>query len=375
MSYIPNPLIIPIGLLIGLLVALPIGPVNLLGLQRAVERGYFGGLAMGIGILLGDGLIALLAALGVNAIAGAIQDYRTAIQIIGGLALMVAGARLFYARPEFASRDAAARATLFDYVWDIPTAFFLTITNPGAVLGLIAMFGGVSTFVEVSSYIDAFTMAAAVMGGSFIYWAVVSRLISRVRHDLRRGLDRAHEPHRGLILFGLGAVFIGKWRSSNWRRGGGGIRRGCSQPNAASMQLLRVRLARGRDDLFGVAVFDDAATAHDQDAVRQRANDGEIMRDEDVSKAMAALQVAQEVNDLRLHGTVERGRRLIQHNEFRLQDHGAGNGDALALAAGELVRKAMARRRIELDFDEGALQRGDRARRASCRARGPAGLR
>jgi threonine/homoserine/homoserine lactone efflux protein len=208
MSYIPNPLIIPIGLLIGILVALPIGPVNLLGLQRAVERGYFGGLAMGIGILLGDGLIALVAALGVNAIAGAIQDYRTAIQIIGGLALMVAGARLFYARPEFTSTDAAARASLFDYVWDIPTAFLLTITNPGAVLGLIAMFGGVSTFVEVSSYIDAFTMAAAVMGGSFMYWAVVSRQISRVRHGFDAGWLQRMNRIAGLMLLGLGAVFI-----------------------------------------------------------------------------------------------------------------------------------------------------------------------
>ena len=74
MAYIPNPLIIPIGMLIGVLIALPIGPVNLLGLQRAVERGFFGGMAMGIGIMLGDGLIALGAAMGVNALSGAIRQ-------------------------------------------------------------------------------------------------------------------------------------------------------------------------------------------------------------------------------------------------------------------------------------------------------------
>jgi threonine/homoserine/homoserine lactone efflux protein len=200
MAYIPNPLIIPIGMLIGILVALPIGPVNLLGLQRAVERGYFGGLAMGLGILLGDGLIALAAALGVNAISGAIRQYRTAIQIIGGLALMVAGAKLYFGTVEFASKGDAARATLFDYIWDIPTAFFLTITNPSAVLGLVAMFGGVSSFVEVSSYVDAFAMAAAVMAGSLGYWLVVSRLISGIRDDL----DRI----AGIVLFGFGGLLI-----------------------------------------------------------------------------------------------------------------------------------------------------------------------
>ena len=53
--------------------------------------------------------------------------------------------------------------------------FFLTITNPGAVLGWIAIFGGVSSFVEVETHVDAFTMVAAIMGGSFLYWFVVSR--------------------------------------------------------------------------------------------------------------------------------------------------------------------------------------------------------
>jgi threonine/homoserine/homoserine lactone efflux protein len=208
MAYIPNPLIIPIGMLIGMLIALPIGPVNLLGLQRAVERGFFGGMATGLGIMLGDGLIALGAAMGVNALSGAIGQYRTAIQIIGGLALMVAGAMLYFNEPEFATPGDAEKATLMDYVWDIPKGFLLTITNPGAVLGLVAIFGGVSTFVEVSSYIDAFTMVAAIMGGSFLYWLLVSRFISRIRHTFDAGALIRINKIAGLILFGFGGVMI-----------------------------------------------------------------------------------------------------------------------------------------------------------------------
>ena len=66
----------------GVLLAMPIGPVNLLGLQRAVERGFFGGLAAGLGIVLSDGLLVLLAALGVNAVSGAIREYRAIIQAL-----------------------------------------------------------------------------------------------------------------------------------------------------------------------------------------------------------------------------------------------------------------------------------------------------
>lgn len=210
MAYIPNPLIVPLGFLMGVILALPFGPMNLYGLQRAVERGYFGGLAVGLGVLLGDGLIALGASLGVNAISGAIRQYRTVIQIIGGLALLVAGAKLYFEMPRFATAGDAARATLLDFVWDIPKAFFLTITNPGAVLGLIAMFGGLSTFVEVASTIEALTLTASVMGGSFCYWVVVSRLISRYRGDIGAGWLGRMNTIAGLVLFGFGAIMIGE---------------------------------------------------------------------------------------------------------------------------------------------------------------------
>ena len=219
MSYIPNPLIVPIGFFVGVLLALPIGPVNLLGLQRAVERGFFGGMAAGLGIMLGDGIIALGAAMGVNAISGAIRDYRTAIQVIGGLALVIAGAKLYFTRPEFASAQEADEATLIDYIWDIPQTFLLTITNPGAVLGLVAIFGGVSSFVEIEGYIDALTMMAAIMGGSFTYWLVVSRLIGGIRHTLDEARMAQLSRYAGVVLICFGALLIGEMivkRGTGW---------------------------------------------------------------------------------------------------------------------------------------------------------------
>jgi threonine/homoserine/homoserine lactone efflux protein len=209
-SYFPNPLIIPAGFIVGVLLALPFGPVNLLALQRAVERGFFGGMAAGLGIMLGDGLVALGAALGVNAISGAIKNYRTAIQIIGGLAMIGAGAKLYFSRPEIASAEDTADATLLDYIWDIPQTFFLTITNPGAVLGLVAIFGGVSSFVEIDGYIDAFIMVAAIMGGSFCYWLVVSRLISGIRSSLDASRLARLSWIAGLLLIGFGGLLIGE---------------------------------------------------------------------------------------------------------------------------------------------------------------------
>ncbi len=48
MQFLPNPLIIPVGIFIGILVAAPVGPVNVLCIQRAIERGVWGGVAAGL---------------------------------------------------------------------------------------------------------------------------------------------------------------------------------------------------------------------------------------------------------------------------------------------------------------------------------------
>ncbi len=210
MQFIPNPLIIPVGLIIGVLVSAPVGPVNVLCIQRAIERGFWGGVAAGFGAMLGDGLIALLAALGVGAIAGAIQDYRDAIQLLGGLALLVFGVRLYIAPARVIASADEEPHTLSEFLWDTPKTFFLTITNPGAVLGLVAIFGGVSSFVDVSSTIDALTMVAAIVAGSFLWWVGLSSLIGRIRHRLP--IDNLQKINRiaGVLLVGFGVVLIGE---------------------------------------------------------------------------------------------------------------------------------------------------------------------
>ncbi|MGH1418436.1 MAG: LysE family translocator [Hyphomicrobiaceae bacterium] len=208
----PNPLLIPVGLVIGVLVAAPVGPVNVLCIQRAIERGFWGGVAAGIGAVLGDGLIALFAALGVGAITGAVQDHRAIIQIVGGLALIAFGLKLFATEPQldaYRGQDDAA-VSLRTYVWDIPKTFFLTITNPGAVLGLFAIFGGVSTFVEVSGVIDALIMVAAIMAGSLAWWVGLSKFIGSIRHKLNPSKLTYINKIAGLVLLVFGGVLIGE---------------------------------------------------------------------------------------------------------------------------------------------------------------------
>jgi hypothetical protein len=63
--------------------------------------------------------------------------------------------------------------------------------------------------------------------------------------------------------------------------------------------------------------------------------------DEEIGEAVAGLQFAQQIDDLRLHRHVEGRGRLVEHQKTRLRDERPGDRDALALAAGEFVRVAL----------------------------------
>ncbi|MFT5510065.1 MAG: threonine/homoserine/homoserine lactone efflux protein [Hyphomicrobiaceae bacterium] len=206
MSYIPNPLIIPVGIIIGVAVSAPVGPVNVLCVQRALQRGITGGVAAGLGATLGDGVIAFAAAMGIGAIDTVVAYYRHAIQAIGGFVLIIFGVMLCRTQTSTADPGGAEEpGRLWDYVVDVPKAFLMTVTNPAAVLGLFAIFGGIGTFVEVHSSIDAVVLVGAIMAGSLLWWLILSTIVAKIsgrfgginigRLNLIAGL--------ALIVFGL----------------------------------------------------------------------------------------------------------------------------------------------------------------------------
>lgn len=215
MELIPNPLIVPVGLAVGVLIAAPVGPVNIICIQRAVQRGMFAGIAAGLGAVLGDGLIALLAAQGVRAITGTISKYHDIIQLLGGIVVMAFAVKLAMSHPSLDAETPPAAgekewASLLDLVWDVPKTFLLTVTNPGAVLGMIAIFGGVSTFLEVKTRVDAFAMVAAIMAGSLAWWVFLSSLIGRIRHRLDLGRVLLINRAAAVLMFGFGVLLIGE---------------------------------------------------------------------------------------------------------------------------------------------------------------------
>jgi threonine/homoserine/homoserine lactone efflux protein len=196
------------GIGIGLLVSAPIGPVNVLVIQRAVSGGFWAGLAAGLGAVIGDGLLAAIAAFSVTAISDAMSAYSGWIKLIGGVLLVGFGLTLLVTRPALAI-PVGQKSHLLEHTGIIPQTFFLTVTNPGAVLGMAAMIGGLGSLIGgLNTYFEALLLVAAVMGGSLLWWLGLSELIATIRHKLTEGRLKLINRIAGAVLIAFGLILL-----------------------------------------------------------------------------------------------------------------------------------------------------------------------
>ena len=104
---------------------------------------------------------------------------------------------------------------------------------------------------------------------------------------------------------------------------------------------MRIAVLGLGEDVLGSAFLDDLAALHDVDALGHLADDAEVVGDEQHGHAHLALQLLQQLEDLRLDGHVERRRRLVGDQQVGLVGERHGDHDALALAARQLVREGI----------------------------------
>jgi threonine/homoserine/homoserine lactone efflux protein len=220
------------GLIVGVIIAAPVGPVNIVCIQRTLERGFWGGFAAGVGAVLADGLIATVAAFGITAISGILANHRVAIQLVGGVIMIAFGVKLFTAEPKIVGPQVGRswselrrivdrvpeplRPALRFSIWRvvphagiIPQTFFLTITNPGAILGLFAIFGGLGSLLGgINSYAEALTLVFSVMTGSMLWWMGLSRLIDKFRGRLSESRLKIINQIAGVVLVIFGGLLF-----------------------------------------------------------------------------------------------------------------------------------------------------------------------
>ncbi len=90
----------------------------------------------------------------------------------------------------------------------------------------------------------------------------------------------------------------------------------CCDIGCLFQQRPGVRMFRIFKDLIPRTQFHDPPQIHDRDAIRDMANNRQVMADEGIGQVQLFLEVKKEVDHLRLNGHIERRNGLIAHQEL-----------------------------------------------------------
>jgi len=164
--------------------SIPLGPIGVLIIQKTLQKGRFAGFVSGFGAAVADTLFASIAALGLGFVINFIQAQEFYFRLIGSVFLVFVGLRIFFTNTIKQFRKSQApgkRGMLGDFL----AIFFLTLSNPIAVLFFGAMFAGASVFGDDSSTrVSLFLMLGVLMGGA-IWWYALSTLVNIFRKKFR----------------------------------------------------------------------------------------------------------------------------------------------------------------------------------------------
>jgi threonine/homoserine/homoserine lactone efflux protein len=196
--------LLPRGLLIGLSVAAPVGPMALLCLRRTLSGGQSLGLVSGIGIASADALYGAVAAFGLTAVSDTLIDHQGGVRLIGGLYLFFLGVSTARSSPP-ANLRAEDSTTRGQYVAAFGSMLGLTLTNPATILSFAAIFAGYGVAGATTDAASAALLVAGVFLGSCGWWLVLTTVADRLRGRLDRARLRLVNLATGTVI-GLFAV-------------------------------------------------------------------------------------------------------------------------------------------------------------------------
>ena len=204
-------LIIP-GMVIGFIVAFPIGPVNLICIRRTLQFGFWTGFISGLGAALGDGLYAAITGFGLTAVSQLIQGFSTILQLVGGILLLSFGIHTYNAKPvpRVDIKLSTAENGKSTVARTIASTFALTISNPATLMGFTAIFAGLGGLAgDRPSFLAAAFVVSGVFAGSTLWWLTLTTVVGLLHARIDEWVGRVINKVSGLLVAAFGLTVLG----------------------------------------------------------------------------------------------------------------------------------------------------------------------
>jgi threonine/homoserine/homoserine lactone efflux protein len=192
------------GMIIGLVVAVPVGPLGLLCINRALVMGPWCGLLSGFGVATADALAAGIAALGISLVSAFLTDHQTGLRFIGGVFLCYLGLKIYNCDP---TRQAPSN-DFNGWFGAYATTFLLTLSNPVTILSFIAIYAGWGIESLSGHYFAAAILMLGVFIGSAMWWIALFVGLTAFRDKFSMRVLRWIHKISGLVIASFGVVVL-----------------------------------------------------------------------------------------------------------------------------------------------------------------------
>lgn len=193
------------GFVIGMIIAVPVGPIGLLCVNRTLSRGPLYGLVSGLGVATADAVSGGVVALGLTFVSSFLLAKMLWLRLIGGIFLCYLGFKIFATEPKPQSMiDKESKNLLAAYA----STFLLTFSNPLTLLSFVAIYAGWGVEDLSAHRLLAAILTVGIFCGSASWWVVLSGGMPVVRamftHDGLRWVYRVS----GAIIAGFGFIIL-----------------------------------------------------------------------------------------------------------------------------------------------------------------------
>ena len=167
------------GIVIGIVVSAPLGPVGVLCIQRTLNKGRWFGFVTGLGAALSDICYALITGYGMSFMEEFIIKHQTLLQLVGSVMLLLFGIYTFRSNPVKSLRPRSTnRGT---YLHNFVTAYLVTLSNPLIIFLFIGLFARFSFVMPGSPVGFQLLGYLAIVGGALTWWYSITYFVNKVR--------------------------------------------------------------------------------------------------------------------------------------------------------------------------------------------------
>jgi threonine/homoserine/homoserine lactone efflux protein len=164
------------GMLAGLAISAPVGPVNMLCVSRTITKGRAAGIVSGLGAGAADTIYGAIAGLSISFVIAFLVREEFWIRLAGGILLVGIGLWYYFRKPRSLTEERKLDSEHSAFV----TAFLLNLTNPTVVLSFLAILTALG-LQRHKAWAQDLALVLGMFFGAMLWWTALVAISGHFR--------------------------------------------------------------------------------------------------------------------------------------------------------------------------------------------------